>query len=105
MQFLSLQELKFKQKEKREDINLTLSNPSYFLPYEFTMVLIGSTQQNAGPEISGTFQVMTKVYLQSYMKLYKLLYQSGLFEVLAEFLVCTKLKKSNPSHIETRKSY
>lgn len=57
------------------------------------MVLIGSTQQNAGPEKSGTFQVMTKVYLQSYMELYKLLYQSSLFAVLAEFLVHTKLKK------------
>lgn len=69
------------------------------------MALIGSTQQNAGPEISGTFQVMTKVYLQSYIEFYKLLYPSGLFVVLAEFLVRTKLKKSNPSHIETRKSY
>lgn len=56
------------------------------------MVLIGSTQQNAGPEKSGMFQDMAKVYLQSYMELYKLLHQSGLFSILAEFLVHTKLK-------------
>lgn len=53
------------------------------------MVLIGSTQQNAGPEKPGMFQVMAKVYLQSYMELYKVLHQSGSFSVLAE--VHTKL--------------
>lgn len=57
------------------------------------MVWIGSTQQNAGPENSGMFQVMPKAYLQSYMELYKLLHQSGLLLPLVEFLVHTKLKK------------
>lgn len=56
------------------------------------MALIGSTQQNAGPGKPGMFQVMAKVYLQSFMELDKLLHQSGFFLVLAEFLVHTNVK-------------
>lgn len=37
------------------------------------MILIGSMQQNAVPEKLGMFQVVAKVYLQSYMESYKLI--------------------------------